>query len=86
MYWICNTWDVRDAYYAMVIGKILMDKSELLKKYIEIQAEDEAIWFAAETATESYLQSELRRVAWLIEHARDDQIKMEIELYKGRIP
>ena len=53
-------------------------KLELLKEYISIQATDEALWFFAETIPESYLQQELRRVAWMIEEANEEQIKEEI--------
>jgi hypothetical protein len=55
-----------------------MDKLLLLKEYIEAQARDEGLWFNSETAPESYLQQELRRVAWLIEEANEEQIKQEI--------
>lgn len=56
-----------------------MSKLALLKEYISIQAENEGLWFMAETATEAYLQQELRRVAWLIEEATEAQIQAEID-------
>ena len=40
-----------------------MDKKWLaLKKMVDEQIEDEGLWFLAETASESYLQHELRRL------------------------
>ena len=40
-----------------------MDKKWLeLKKMVDEQAEDEGLWFMAETAAESYLQHELRKL------------------------
>ncbi len=54
-------------------------KLTLLKEYIALQACDEGLWFEAETAPEAYLQQELRRIAWLIEKATTEQIKMEME-------
>lgn len=41
----------------------------LLKQIVEKQAEDDALWFIAETAPESYLQSELRRLHAAVESA-----------------
>jgi hypothetical protein len=58
-----------------------MAKLELLKKYVAVQAEDEALWFQAEQITEAYLQRELRRLAWLIEEATDAQIEEAIAKY-----
>uniref|UniRef100_A0A6M3JS63 Uncharacterized protein n=1 Tax=viral metagenome TaxID=1070528 RepID=A0A6M3JS63_9ZZZZ len=47
-----------------------MDKKWLaLKKIIDGQAEDPGLWFEAETAPESYLQQELRKLHAEIEHA-----------------
>lgn len=51
-----------------------MTKLELLKKYIALQAEDEGLWFIAEYATEGYLQHELRKVAYMIEEASENEI------------
>ncbi len=45
----------------------LVEKHELLIKLVEEQAEDEGIWFIAETAPEAYLQHQLRRLHHLIE-------------------
>lgn len=39
----------------------------LLKAAVNQQAEDEGIWFMAQTAPEGYLQQELRRLHRLIE-------------------
>jgi hypothetical protein len=41
-----------------------MDK---IKELVEEQAEDEGLWFYAETAPEAYLQHELGRLHELIE-------------------
>ena len=60
-----------------------MSKLALLKQYIAEQAENEGLWFMAETATEAYLQQELRRVAWLIEEATETQIQVEIDNHKA---
>ena len=60
-----------------------MSKLALLKAYIAEQAENEGLWFMAETATEAYLQQELRRVAWLIEEATETQIQVEIDNHKA---
>ena len=59
-----------------------MAKLELLKQYVAAQAECEGLWFIAERATEAFLQQELRRVAWLIEEATDEQIIAEIQKLK----
>ena len=39
----------------------------LIKHLVNEQAEDEGLWFVAETAAEAYLQQELRRLHRLIE-------------------
>jgi len=39
-----------------------------IKRLIDKQAEDEGLWFIAETAPEAYLQQELRRLHGAIEH------------------
>ena len=62
-----------------------MSKLDLLKEYIDIQAHDDALWFISDSYSENYLQQELRRVAWLIKEASEEQIKKEIENYKGRL-
>ncbi len=61
---------------------IVKTKLDLLKKYIDAQAMDEALWFEAETAPEAYLQKELRTVAWLIEEATCLDIINEIDMLK----
>lgn len=57
----------------------MTDKLKLLKDYIALQACDEGLWFVPDSIVEGYLQQELRRIAWLIEKATTEQIKMEIE-------
>ena len=41
---------------------------ELIKEFVAKQAEDEGLWFEAETAPEAYLQQELRALHTLIEN------------------
>ena len=41
----------------------------LIKHLVNEQAEDEGLWFVAETAAEAYLQQELRRLHRLIEES-----------------
>jgi hypothetical protein len=38
-----------------------------LKKLVEEQAEDEGLWFVAETAPEAYLQAALRKLHAAVE-------------------
>ena len=45
----------------------LIDRFSLIKHLVGEQAEDEGLWFVAETAAEAYLQQELRRLHRLIE-------------------
>lgn len=54
-------------------------KLELLKKYVAVQADDHACWCRSETMHERYLQQELKRVAWLIEQATNDEIVEAIQ-------
>jgi hypothetical protein len=61
-------------------------KLEALKEYIELQANDHGLWFEAEYVSEVYLQQELRRVAWLIEEASVDEIRIEIKKLLERMP
>ena len=56
-------------------------KLELLKNYIEAQMEDHELWIKCTTPTESYMQQELHKLAWLIEEAGEDEILLEIEKY-----
>lgn len=57
----------------------IREKLDLLKQYISKQAENDGLWFIADRAPEAYLQQELRRIAWLIEDAPNDEIKRVIE-------
>lgn len=57
-----------------MVGVIAVKMEERLKKAIKIikrvvdeQAEDEGLWFIAETCSEAYLQQELRRLHFVIE-------------------
>lgn len=38
-----------------------------IQKCVDEQAEDDGLWFQAETASEAYLQQELRKLHWAIE-------------------
>lgn len=38
-----------------------------IRSLVDIQAEDEGLWFIAQTAPEAYLQQELRRLHRLVE-------------------
>jgi len=40
-----------------------------IKRLVDSQAEDEGLWFIAQTAGEGYLQSELRRLHGMVECA-----------------
>lgn len=46
---------------------------EMLISLVDEQAEDEGLWFVAETAPEAYLQQELRRLHQAVEALRCDQ-------------
>jgi hypothetical protein len=59
-------------------------KISLLKRYIEKQSDDPSLWFAACFISEMYLQKELRRIAWLIEEASNEEIELEINKYEER--
>ncbi len=43
-----------------------------IRKLVGEQAEDEGLWFEAETAPEAYLQMHLRRLHALIEHYSEE--------------
>lgn len=45
----------------------LRDKIKELRKLVGKQAEDEGLWFVAQTAPEAYLQQELRKLHAAIE-------------------
>jgi len=47
----------------------LIERFSLIKHLVYEQAEDEGLWFVAETAAEAYLQQELRRLHRLIEES-----------------
>ncbi len=63
----------------------MKSKWAMLKKYLDLQSDDYDLWFDTEYSTESYLQQELRRLAWMIEDATVEQIKDEINKYKERL-
>ena len=48
-------------------GLLCCDKAKEIKKLVAEQAEDEGLWFDAETAPEAYLQHHLRALHFLIE-------------------
>ena len=45
----------------------LEDKQSIIRKMVDAQAEDEGLWFEAETAPEAYIQQELRNLHKIIE-------------------
>jgi len=49
-----------------------MTPLEEIRKLVNTQAEDEGLWFDAETAPEAYLQHHIRILHALIEHYTDD--------------
>jgi len=49
-------------------NSILSQALEEIRKMVDKQAEDEGIWFNAETAPEAYIQQEFRKLHGLIEH------------------
>ncbi len=44
-----------------------------IRKLVNEQAEDEGLWFVAQSAPEAYLQAHLRRLHALIEHYTTDE-------------
>ena len=54
------------------------DELEKIKSLVDEQANDEGLWFAAETAAEAYLQSALRRLHEAIEGKTADEIAKNI--------
>lgn len=48
------------------------DRIDEVIKLVDEQAEDEGLWFVAETTSEAYLQSALRRLHAVIEGSNDN--------------
>jgi len=48
-------------------GPKLREKLKRIQKKVDAQAEDEGLWFVAETAPEAYVQRELRELHRIIE-------------------
>jgi hypothetical protein len=46
---------------------VIRNEWQALRDLVEKQAEDEGLWFEAETAPEAYLQQELRRLHAAVE-------------------
>lgn len=59
-----------------------LNRLDLIKKYIALQAEDESLWFLDQTAPEHYLQTALRKLHFIIEEATEEQAKDLIKKYK----
>jgi len=60
------------------LGDFMNKKWLALKKIVDEQAEDQGLWFEAETAPEAYLQQELRKLHAEIENAmHTDGLKCE---------
>jgi len=49
----------------------LDERIQAVKKVVDEQAEDEGLWFFAQTAPEAYLQQELRRLHTVFETGID---------------
>lgn len=64
---------------------MMTSKLDLLKKYLDLQAQDESLWFVADTITEDILQTELRKIAYLIEEATPEAIKLAIKSYEEKL-
>jgi hypothetical protein len=54
-----------------------MTISETIKAVVEEQANDEGLWFQAETAAEAYVQTALRRLHAAIEGKTPEQCAIE---------
>lgn len=52
-----------------------MNTVEDILKMVESQAEDDGLWFIAETAPEAYLQQQLRRLHEAVERVAKQQSK-----------
>lgn len=63
--------------YGVSSSGILRDAWHPVIALVEKQAEDEGLWFIAQTAPEAYLQQELRRLHGSIEAAKAAQTKKE---------
>ena len=46
--------------------------NDLIRQVVDEQAENEGLWFEAQTAPEAYLQFELRRLHKVIEDSEHD--------------
>lgn len=57
------------------------DRIKLIRKLVDIQAEDDGLWFIAETASEAYFQQRLRELHTVIESDDMQAIKQIIEGY-----
>ncbi len=57
--------------------------ADAIQALVNEQAEDEGLWFIAETAAEAYLQQELRRLHALIERAPGDPEPIANETASG---
>lgn len=56
---------------------------EAIRKMVEVQANDEGLWFVATTAPEAYLQKELRRLHGFIEHQANGAIATPVSKEPG---
>ncbi len=62
---------VNDLLRALLDAEPEEPEGDRLQRIVNEQAEDDGLWFVAETAPEAYLQEQLRRLHAAIE-ARDD--------------
>ena len=51
---------------------------DAIKALVEEQANDDGLWFVAETCAEAYLQQELRRLHAVIEGKSPDQYVVDL--------
>lgn len=52
---------------------VLAERLEILRDMSQRMAEDDGLWFIAVTASEAYLQQELRKLCAAIEHPLEDE-------------
>ena len=50
------------------------------RELVEIQAEDEGLWFEAQTAAEAYLQQELRKLHAAVEREGNDGDTVDVTI------
>lgn len=79
---LSNAINARDTYLDMWLtrGKELIEVEARLAEAVELvnrQAEDDGLWFQAHTATEAYLQQELRKLHAVVENTTPDVSRVQ---------